>query len=64
MRISVGIELFLNPEILQKEKVDKDQALNLVLGVVKDSLNTVLVDFIQASVVTGSVIKEGPKAAN
>lgn len=63
MRISVTVELFLDPEILQNTKMHRNQAMNVVSSAIEDAVEG-LGKIVSSSMVTTQVTKEGPSAAN
>ena len=62
MRISITMEVFLNPELLYKDKINKHQAMGMVGNVLEGAL-TELGELVSASSINSTVL-EGPDAAN
>jgi hypothetical protein len=63
MRIKVTVELFFNPELLSINKIDKQQAVGMAYNVFDEAVAE-MGELVSASVITTTVEKEGPDAAN
>lgn len=63
MRINISVEVFLNPEILYREKIDNQQAMAMLSASIEDAVND-MGEIIGAFGVITKVVKEGPSAAN
>lgn len=63
MRLSVTVELFLSPEVISRENIDKNQAMGLVGSAIESALHN-LGELVHFSAIETQVTKEGPNAAN